>query len=202
MQGTKPKQEEKKKCKGEGVPGGAEDGGLLAGLKTVACWRGYGGVASGLRLWAVVLRLFDLLSLSLPFSLFRFCFFFLFLFLFSVLVSVFSSLSLLRALSLFGLLSLPLFLQKKIRPPPLSFGLPIYSKKNGVGMLFLVRLQSRLAGRFFRWWWGRGERRGRIFEIFFVFCSVKTGGRRKMNNVVQNDTVLIFLFFFLFYIYI
>ena len=42
--------------------------------------------------------------------------FFLFLFLFSVLVSVFPSLSLLRALSLFGLLSLPLFLPKKICP--------------------------------------------------------------------------------------
>ena len=57
MHGTKPKQEEKKKCKGEGVPGGAEDGGLLAGLKTVACWRGYGGVARGRRLRAALLLL-------------------------------------------------------------------------------------------------------------------------------------------------
>ena len=46
----------------------------------------------------------------------------------------------------------------------------------------------------------RRERGTGRFSNFFVFCSVKTGGRRKMNNVVQNDTVLIFLFFFI-YIY-
>ena len=58
-------------------------------------WWRCGGVASGRRLRAVALRLFGLLSLSLFPSP---CFgsvFFLFLFLFSVLVSVFSSLSLL-----------------------------------------------------------------------------------------------------------
>ena len=96
-------------------------------------------------------------ALSLTSLLFVSVLFFLFLFLFSVLVSVFPSLSLLRALSLFDLLSLPLFLQKK-SVLSLFFGLPIYRKKHGAVMLFLVRLQSRLAGRFFRWWWGRGER--------------------------------------------
>ena len=48
MQEMKPKQEEKKN---------ARERAYLAGLKTVACWRGYGGVARGRRLRAALLLL-------------------------------------------------------------------------------------------------------------------------------------------------
>jgi hypothetical protein len=51
--------------------------------------------------------------------------------------------------------------------------------------------------------WAPGEREGpakiskksTIFPFFPAACS---GGRRKMNSVVQNDTVLPFSFFFFF----
>ena len=144
---------------------------------------------------AAALRLFGLLSLSLPFSLFRFCFSFSFLFLFSVLVSVFSSLSPLRALSLSSVSSLSLCFSKKnplLLSPSVS---PFIEKKHGAGMLFVRAFNHATAGRpLGRVWWRWGEERERerrgIFFKNFVFCSVKTGGRRKMNSVVQNDLKL------------
>jgi hypothetical protein len=38
--------------------------------------------------------------------------------------------------------------------------------------------------------WGRGERGGTVFENGFCLLLLFNGGRRKMNSVVQNDTVL------------
>ena len=89
---------------------------------------------------------------------------------------------------------------KKIRPL-FSPSVSPFIAKNGAGMLFLVRLQSRLAGRFFRWWWGRGEReRGgtKFSKIFFSSVTGFGGRMKKRNSAVQNGTVRSFLFFFLY----
>ena len=107
-------------------------------------------------------------------SVFLFLFFFVFGFGFSILFSLSPACS----LSLFGLLSHPLFLQKKsvlLSPSVSPF---IEKKKHGAGMLFVRAFNYATAGRPLgrvRWRWGRGERRGRIFEIFSSSVLLKRG---------------------------
>ena len=82
------------------------------------------------------------------------------------------------------------------------FFLFIENKTEQVRLSCVPSITQRLVGHWGEFGGGGGEERDAgESSNFFVFCSVKTGGRRKMNSVVQNDTVLIFLFFFI-YIYI
>ena len=174
MQGTKPKQEEKKN---------ARERAYLAGLKTVACWRGYGGVACGRRLRAALLLLtvaknFFLLPYPSFFFVLSGCLFLVwFWFLgFGFLPS---------GLLLFSLLSLASGLSSSLSRFFLFFGSPsilffllIYRKQNGAGTTFVRAFNSATAGRPLgrvRWRWGRGERRGRIFEIFSSSVMLKRG---------------------------
>ena len=88
---------------------------------------------------------------------------------------------------------------KKIHPilsPSVS---PFIEKKNVAGKLLLVRLQSRLAGRFFRWWWGRGEREaGQFFKNFLFFCYRLEGGKEEEEQCRSKWHRSVFpLFFFL-----
>ena len=95
---------------------------------------------------------------------------------FFFLVSVsFFSVCFCSSLSLRVDLSLSFSLQvSRVLPLSLRFFFFIYRGSTGGGP-WLVRLQSRMAGRLFRWWWGRGERRGRIFEIFSSSVLLKRG---------------------------
>ena len=164
MQGTKPKQEERKK--------NARERAYLAGLKTVACWRGYGGVARGWRLRAALLLLtvaknFFLLPYPSFFFVLSGCLFLVwFWFLgFGFLPSgllLFSLLSLASGLSS----SLSQFFFFSFSSPSVLFFLLIYRKQNGAGMTFVRAFNHATAGRPLgqvQWRWGRGERRGRIF---------------------------------------
>ena len=106
--------------------------------------------------------------------------------------------------SVLGLLSLPLFLQKKIRPS-LSFGLPIYRKKTWSRYAFRACLQSRngwsAIGASLVAVGARRERRGRIFEIF-RFCSVKNGGKEEdeqcRSKRHRSDLPLFFLYIYIY----
>ena len=99
-------------------------------------------------------------------------------------------------LSLFYLLFFQSFLSPSVFP---------FIEKNGAGKLLLVRLQSRNGwSAIDAFSGGGGEEReaGRFFKNGFCLLVVQTRGRRKMNSVVQNDTVLAFLFFcFFFFLY-
>ena len=111
----------------------------------------------------------------------------------SVLLSLSCLISLLPLSS--GLLS-PLLLH--------YFSLFIEQKTEQVRLL-LVRLQSRNGWSAIDAFGGGGgqerERRDVFFKKFRLLFAVNSEGRRKMNSVVQNDTVLVFSLFF-FYIYI
>ena len=62
-------------------------------------------------------------------------------------------------------------------------------------------ITQRLVGHWGEFGGGGGEERDAgESSNFFVFYSVKTGGRRKMNSVVQNDTVLVSFYIYI-YIY-
>ena len=156
---------------------------------------------------AAALRLFGLLSLSLPFSLFRFCFsfssFFFFCFRFWFQYSLLS-LPCVLSLSLRSPLS-PSVSPKKIRPS-LSFGLPIYRKKNMEQVCFscVPSITQRLVGHWGEFGGGGGEERDAgEFSKFLPTVLLKRGGKEMMNSVVQNDTVLLsFFFFFFFFLYI
>ena len=80
------------------------------------------------------------------------------------------------------LLSLSCLLFFSLSPRVLS----IYRKKTEQVCFLLVRLQSRNG-------WSAID----AFKMVFVFCCCSNGGRRKMNSVIQNDTVLVFLFFYI-----
>jgi len=85
--------------------------------------------------------------------------------------------------------SRPLGATAKARPPP-----PRFSGRCAVGgrpLCPVGGLQAREgpAKKF--------KTKGILFSFFPAACL---GGRRKMNSVVQNDTVLLFLFFFFIYI--
>ena len=80
-----------------------------------------------------------------------------------------------------------------------SFLSPLVSSfiaKNGAGKLLLMRLQSRPAGRLFRWWWGRGERGGKVLKMVFFFCC-RFGGKGR-RGTVPFKTAPFGLSFFLF----
>ena len=141
-------------------------------------------------------QVLGLLSLSLPFSLFRFSFFF-FFFCFRFGFSIHFSLSPACFLSLRSPLS-PSVSSKKI-PPFSLLRSPFIEKQNVAGKLLLVRLQSRLAGRFFRWWWGRGEREvGQFFKNFLFFCYRLEGGKEEEEQCRSKWHRSVFpLFFFL-----
>ena len=94
---------------------------------------------------------------------------------------------------------LPSFFQSFLSPSVFPF-----IEKNGAGKLLLVRLQSRNGwSAIDAFGGGGGEERevGRFFKNGFCLLVVQTRGRRKMNSVVQNDTVLAFLFFCFFFSY-
>ena len=103
--------------------------------------------------------------------------------------------SLSRACSSLSPLSL-VFCLEFFSTPFLSPLVSSFIAKNGAGKLLLMRLQSRPAGRLFRWWWGRGERGGKVLKtVFFFYCRFG-GERKKRNSAVQNGTVRSFPFFF------
>ena len=83
--------------------------------------------------------------------------------------------------------------------------LPIYRKQNGAGTTFVCAFNHATAGRPLTRSvvvGARRERGGTVFKNFRLLFAVNSEGRRKMNNVVQNDTVLAtFDFFFFIYIY-
>ena len=159
MQETKLKQ--RKKCRGESVPGAA---------LTVVCWRSCGGVAHWWRLRAVLLLFLTVAKnfFLLPFPLFfsfrslylsRFAFCFRFWFPSFWFASVLPSLSIFRSLFFF---SSALFLS-------------IYRTQNGAGTTFVSApsITQRLVGHWrVRWWWGRGEREAGRFLKFSssVWC--------------------------------
>ena len=153
-----------------------------------------GGVARGRRLRAAALRLFPSVRFALSLSSLLLVSVLFFLFCFRFGFSIPFSLSLACSLSL---RSPPLslcFLKKNpsLLSPSVS---PFIEKKHGAGTLFLVRLQSRLAGRFFRWWWGQGERGGKLLKTVSFFCCRFGGEKRKRNSAVQNGTVRSFFFY-------
>ena len=91
--------------------------------------------------------------------------------------------------------------------PPLSFGLsPFIGERKEQVCLLLVRLQSRNGwsasdpfGGLKVWGFGGGEEReaGRFENGFRLLLLLIQGERRKMNSVIQNDTVLVFIYIYI-----
>ena len=136
--------------------------------------------------------------LFLPFSLFSVFF----SFCFSFYSFLFPSISLVLSLSSVSSLS-PVSPPKKSVPLSPSVS-PFIEKKHGAGMLFVRAFNHATAGRPLGrvWWrWGRGERRGRIFEIF-AYCSAKTGGEGDDEQCRSKRHRSVFLIFFFFFFYI
>ena len=104
-------------------------------------------------------------------------------------------------LLLFSLLSLSLGLSSFFLSSALF--LPIYRKQNGAGTTFVCAFNHATAGRPLTRSVVVGARRERgetIFKNFRLLFAVNSEGRRKMNSVVQNDTVLVFPPLFFIYI--